>query len=429
MAVIVGDLVNVSAKTILLLGFCWCVLISPASAVVSHVVHISVDGLRGDLLKSLVDESPDLYPNFQRFVAEGATTFNARTDVMSTVTMPNHISMLTGRPMIRPVDAPITTHHGYTYDGDVGPGETLHTSGNANLSYIASTFDVAHDNGFSTAMYAGKEKFELFNRSYDAANGGLDTTVIDNGRDKIDSFTTHAFAHTRFLDDFREHKFGYSFLHFLHPDGDGHNAGWGSPSWNNIVRYVDTQLGNIMNTVLEDPELAHTTVLILTADHGGSGTSHEDVEDPANYTIPVLVWGRGVQRGADLYALNETTRLEPGSSRPRYDALLQPIRNGDTGNLALSLLGLESIPGSSINALQDLNAIVPEPSAIALGVISMAMLSLLRPASTNREMLEFFETADERASLRACLQTAASRDARRNLQIWIHSRRQDDRNR
>jgi hypothetical protein len=370
--------VSVDVKTILLFGLCSCALISQASAVVSHVVHISVDGLRGDLLKSLVDESPELYPNFQRFVVEGATTFNARTDVMSTVTMPNHVSMLTGRPAVRPEGAPITTHHGYTSDGDLGPGGTLHTSGNASLPYIASTFDVAHDNGFSTAMYAGREKFELFDRSYDATNGGLDTTGVDNGRDKIDLFYTHALAHSRFLNDFREQKFGYSFLHFLHTDVQGHNSGWGSPSWNEMVRFVDTQLGNIMDTVLFDPELANETVLILTADHGGSGTSHGVAADPANFTIPVLVWGHGVRRGVDLYALNEGTRLDPGTSRPRYDVIHQPIRNGDTGNLALALLGLGAIKGSSINSDQSLIVTIPEPNAIAMSVISLVLFSLHR---------------------------------------------------
>lgn len=58
--------------------------------------------------------------------------------------------------------------------------------------------------------------------------------------------------------------------------------------------------------------------------------------------------------GSDFYALNTASRTDPGRGRPDYNAASQPIRNGDSGNLALSLLGLPPVPGSSSNAAQDL---------------------------------------------------------------------------
>jgi hypothetical protein len=109
-----------------------------------------------------------------------------------------------------------------------------------------------------------------------------------------------------------------------------------------------------MNLVQSDPELINDTVLILTSDHGGIGTGHDSVTNPANYTIPVLVWGAGVAAGVDLYAVNSDTRGDPGTARPNYSDANQPIRNGDTGNLAMDLLGLGSVPGSTINVMQNL---------------------------------------------------------------------------
>lgn len=324
------------------------------SGAAGHAVHISVDGLRGDFIEQRVADQPELYPNFKRFVDEGATTFNARTDYTHTITLPNHTSMVTGRPVSRPSGAPNTTHHGYTDNGEPSASETLHNSGNPNVSYIASTFDVAHDHGLSTALYAGKSKFALYNQSYNGANGAPDEEGQDFGRDKIDSFVAHPSAHEMFLTNLSLHHFQYSFLHYMHADGAGHSSGWGGAEWNGMVQFIDNSLGTLMSLIETDAELKNDTVIVLTADHGGTGTGHSTASTQANYTIPVLVWGAGVAAGVDLYSLNADTRTNPGTTRPSYTDDDQPIRNGDTGNLALALLGLGPVPGSTINVAQDL---------------------------------------------------------------------------
>lgn len=47
-------------------------------------------------------------------------------------------------------------------------------------------FDVAHDHGFSTALYPTKSKFAAFSVNYDDRFGALDLSGEDNGRDKLD---------------------------------------------------------------------------------------------------------------------------------------------------------------------------------------------------------------------------------------------------
>jgi hypothetical protein len=326
-----------------------------AAAGAEHVIHISVDGLSGPLLQQLVatDTTGD-FANFARFVAEGATTWNARTDYTHTITLPNHTSMLTGRPVSRPSGWPNTAHHGWTDNSDPDPGETLHNAGNPNLSYVASVFDVAHANGRSTALFASKSKFVLFQNSYDP---------------KIDVYVNGSAASMQaaFLTQMAASRFAYVFVHYSTPDDAGHDHGWGSEEWDDAVRTVDDWLGQIFALIAAESALAGHTLVILSADHGGTGTGHNDETNAANYTIPFFVWGAGVQAGADLYALNAGARANPGAARPSYTAAVQPIRNGDGGNLALAALSLPAIPGSSINDEQDLaTALAPAVPVLPL---------------------------------------------------------------
>jgi hypothetical protein len=233
----------------------------------------------------------------------------------------------------------------------------LHNRNDPQIGYVASVFDVVHDAGQSTALYASKDKFTLYDQSYDENNGAPHA----HGRDKIDLFyyandgppRFSATMHARFMTDMAARRFNYVFLHYRDTDTTGHALGWGSGGWFYALRNIDGYLGQILQLVEKDETLAGRTAILVNTDHGGTGFGHDEFLIPGNYTIPILVWGAGVAHG-ELYAMNRATRSDPGEARPDYTESSQPIRNGDTGNLALSLLGLEAIPGSVINARQDL---------------------------------------------------------------------------
>ena len=348
-----------------------CLCVAPVTAQdIQYVIQISVDGLHSGQLQSLMQTQPDRYANFQRFVSEGATTFNARTDFSNTYTLPNHTSMITGRPVAQPADDP-TLHHGYLNNSSPKDTDMLHVGWNPALTYIASTYDQAHDHGLSTAMYTGKDKFVIYEQSYNVTattNGGRPDTYLedgDQGVNKIDKYEYEVVKGTSsgimetLLEDYQNTPFNYALLHFLEPDAAGHAFGWRSQEWNDIVHLVDQHLGQLFELIETQPQLVGRTALVLTADHGGSLLGHDEIDDPNKFRVPFFVWGPGVAAGADMYQLNELTRLEPGQERQPYTAPVQPIRNGDSGNLAMALLGLPSIEGSSINFRQDLRVELP----------------------------------------------------------------------
>ncbi|HUU31460.1 MAG TPA: alkaline phosphatase family protein [Phycisphaerae bacterium] len=345
-----------------------------------YVIEISVDGLGGTYLNKLFNGTatggPYAIPNFTRLKNEGAGTLAAHIDNNTYQTLPNHTSIITARPR----DG--TAGHNWTGNGD--PTTTIHLN---KGSYVASVFDVAHDNGLRTGMYANKTKFSLFDTSgtytypnggsYNATNGALDTTGADNGRDKIDNTYINTTLGGIVVNTYiTQQKSGspnqYAFLHINEPDAYGHSDDWGSAIWNSHVVDVDTMLGNIFQLIQDVPAMTGKTAIILTADHG----NQDDPPTGADrYSVPFYVWGPGVTAGADLYALNAGLRQAASSYPMTTYSGMQPIRNAEASNLALDLLGLGPIPGSMFNSAQDL--VVPEPATLGLLAVG-GLLTLLR---------------------------------------------------
>ena len=309
---------------------------------IRYVVHISVDGLRPDAVQR---QSAAALPAFARLRVESAFTQNARTDPDRRYTLPNHTDQLTGRGVEGPGG-----HH-WTDNTDPAPGQTLHSN---RGEYVASVFDVVHDAGLRTAAYASKSKFSLFDTSYDAEHGAPDETGDDDGTDKIDAYVYDPDTDRltdRVVADLGATPATYTFVHLRDPDATGHYYSWSvrqGSRYMQAVQRADDRIGRILDAVEADPRLRGHTAVIVTADHGGTGRNHY-AERVLHYTVPFYVWGPGVP-SADLYALNADTRADPGTDNVGFGADRQPVRNGDAADLALDLLGLGPVPGSTIGA-------------------------------------------------------------------------------
>ena len=131
------------------------------------------------------------------------------------------------------------------------------------------------------------------------------------------------------------------------------------------VKAVDAKLGQMFAQIAGNALMNGNTTIILSADHGGTGTGHSTQSDAANYVIEMMLWGPGVPANTNMYVLNGGLTTDPGATgRPDYAlGSGQPIRNGDGGNCALRRLGLSAtIPGSSMNNLTNVCELVALPA-------------------------------------------------------------------
>ena len=324
-------------------------MVSPAGAEIRHVIHMSIDGLRGDFLRALVQEPGSRYFGFARLQREGAVTYNARCDFSYSITTPNHTGMITGRPVIAEEPLSPEIQHGYTTNYTV-PAHILHIDGSPP-GYKASTFDRVHDRGLRTALLLSKEKMSLFDRSYGPLHGAPDTDGADNGRDKIDLTRVHegntAPLISALLTEMDRDFPAYTFIHLCDPDYAGHSFGWTSQNWKTAVKGSDAQLSVILAALDDRPALKAATAIVITADHGGGSpdNTHLDNTQVINCTIPVIVWGPGIPGGVDAHALF-SDRSDPADAIISNTNPDQPLRNSDTGNIAMALLGLPPVEGS-----------------------------------------------------------------------------------
>ena len=218
-----------------------------------RVIILSIDGLRPDAIL------PAPMPNLTALMLSGAFSLGAQT-VFPSVTLVSHASMLSGL---------CPSKHGVDWNDYI-----------PERGYAQGTdlFDIAHAAGLRTYMYAGKEKLQQVTEP-----ASLDRFVYVNDRDLV--------LTERLIAEFPQ-DFGVLFIHFPLVDGMGHEYGWLSPEQLSVIRRADEALGLLL-AELDARSLHNETLIIVSSDHGGHGTSHGG-SSPEDMTIPWIAAGPGI---------------------------------------------------------------------------------------------------------------------------------------
>ncbi|MBE2203996.1 MAG: alkaline phosphatase family protein [Chthoniobacterales bacterium] len=243
-------------------------------------------------------------PVFKNMVKQGAHTWEAYTIVPS-ITLPSHTSMVTGVGIQK---------HQVDWNSLVP---------DKGVVKVPTIFSLAKKAGLVTAMVASKPKFQTLNQP-----GSLDELLIPEN-------PTSAAIAEAFSGMLGKLKPNLCLIHFGETDTVGHQYGVFSPEKMKAFADADAALGVIVEA-LRQAGLLDTSVIILTADHGGHDLSPEELikltkpgvalgpgthgsSSPDDVTIPWVAWGAGVRKGYSITA---------------------PVLTYDTSATALWLLGV-----------------------------------------------------------------------------------------
>ncbi len=268
-----------------------------------HVFIISFDGGKPSVMQK------SSMPTTFNLVKEGSCSWGAKTTSPS-VTLPSHTSMLTGLGPAK--------HKVLWNDWDA-----------QKVAKVTTIFKVAKNKGLVTAMFVGKPKFKHLNLPQSLDHFSLPSYQSD----KV------AQAAAEYIE---KKKPNLCFIHFADSDGAGHAHGWGSQEQMKSFSDEDTALKTVLDAI-NRAKIASSSVVILTADHGGHDRTH-GTDSPEDMIIPWIAWGSGVKHGYEIKA---------------------PITTYDTAATALWLLklkfpkGLDGKPVTS--AFDDLPQTAQEP--------------------------------------------------------------------
>ncbi len=241
-------------------------LLTAQTLTARRLVFIGLDGWAGNTY-----EQSDM-PYVKQLAAEGAMTLEKRAVLPSSSAI-NWASIFMGAgPEV----------HGYLNWGSKAPEMQQPTGTVKTHNIFPTVFQLARQQKPDVRMGLFYE--------WDGIKYLTDTLAFDHHEQTKDGHTAQIAA-----EYIKANKPDVTVIVFDNPDHTGHSKGWGSPEYYATMTQLDKDVATIISAVKE-AGMADDTVVMVTGDHGGSGTGHGGTS-MAEVNSPLILWGAGIQPG------------------------------------------------------------------------------------------------------------------------------------
>eukprot|EP00762_Andalucia_godoyi_P008841 ANDGO_01161.mRNA.1 hypothetical protein len=311
---------------------------------VDSVLFIGVDGLPALSVDNPNPIIGDQYPvpNFQLLMNEGVYAYCSRTSA-PTVSSPNWAAMLTGiSPTVSgfvsnpasEVQPASFRNQGSTLFNRVHSGLPNHTMSafytwcdiRRWLSFNLNETNVIHDLDWMTLLCTQND-----NSTFHEVRG-----FLENMDPLLTAGTVPGYL---------------TFVQFDEVDATGHEDEWFSDEFNRYVQVIDGYVGQLVDVFNRSMNAANKTrVVILTSDHGGIDTNHDDPTSTRVLNVPYVMWSNN----ASLFPRNFTLSEPIVYNQDAYSTILRlfGLYDDDVDRYVYTSRPLDS----AILPLQNLNA-------------------------------------------------------------------------
>jgi predicted AlkP superfamily pyrophosphatase or phosphodiesterase len=237
---------------------------------IEHFIIIGCDGMSPDGVMHAKS------PVMRRMMREGSYTMHGR-GVMPTSSSPNWASMIMGAG---PEQHGVTSNDWETNKFEISP-IALGSGG-----MFPTIFGLLREQR-PESVIACFHDWDGFGRLFER-----------NAVNKIENPKGPTNTTENAIQYFMEKKPNFLFIHLDHVDHAGHSIGHGTREYYEAVDVADTLIGKVLDAV-QKAGVSDSTLVLVTADHGGKGKSHGGAT-MGELEIPWILVGPGVKKSHEL---------------------------------------------------------------------------------------------------------------------------------